>query len=85
MKNLESYVQDRWHEAGGGWVPLIDPCTEEAIANASSVGIDFGAVLAHARDTGGFGLRELTFAQRGTLLAAMSTALQGCRDALIGL
>ena len=85
MKTLRSYVQGHWHEAESGFVPLHNPCTEEPIAQASSQGIDFGAVYSHARDKGGPALRELTFEQRGALLAAMSKALFEKRDELIEL
>ena len=85
MKTLKSYVQGQWHEATDGFRQLHDPCTEEVIAQASSAGIDFGAALAFARDTGGAALRELTFAQRGELLMAMSKALYEKRDELIDL
>ena len=51
---------------------LVNPATEEALATASTEGLDFGAALAFARDRGGPALRALTFAQRGELLRAMS-------------
>jgi oxepin-CoA hydrolase/3-oxo-5,6-dehydrosuberyl-CoA semialdehyde dehydrogenase len=40
---------------------MRDATTGEVIASASSAGIDFAAVLAHAREVGGPALRELTF------------------------
>ena len=44
MKTLKSYVYGNWHEAGSGFVPLVDPSTEEEIARVSSAGVDFGTV-----------------------------------------
>jgi 3,4-dehydroadipyl-CoA semialdehyde dehydrogenase len=85
METLKSYVGGRWHEADGGFVPLVDPSTEEPIARASSRGVDFAAALAWARDRGGPALRELSFAQRGELLKAMSKALREKRDELLEL
>src|SRR4028118_1607743 len=85
MKTLRSYVCGRWHEASSGFAPLVDPSTEEVVAQASSEGIDFGAVLDHARENGGPALRALTFAQRGALLKEMSKVLRDHRDELLDL
>ncbi len=85
MKTLKSYVGGRWHEAKSGFVPLVDPSTEEPVAQASSEGIDFGEVLAWANDKGGPALRAMTFAERGKLLKAMSQALREKRDELLEL
>ncbi len=85
MKILRSYICGRWHEASSGFVPLVDPSTEEVLAQASSAGVDFGAVLDHARERGGPALRALTFAQRGVLLKEMSKVLRDHRDELLDL
>lgn len=85
MKTLRSFVEGRWHQADEGFRPLVDPSTEEQIARASSHGIDFPAVLHHAREVGGAALRKLTFAQRGALLKAASKALREHRDELLEL
>jgi oxepin-CoA hydrolase/3-oxo-5,6-dehydrosuberyl-CoA semialdehyde dehydrogenase len=85
MKTLRSYVAGRWHEAGSGFVPLVDPSTEETVAQASSEGVDFGAVLAWAQERGGPALREMTFAQRGQLLKDLSKVLRDNRDELLDL
>ena len=85
MKTLRSYVCGRWHEAQSGFVPLVDPSTEETVAQASSEGVDFAAVLAWAQERGGPALREMTFAQRGELLKSMSKVLRDNRDELLDL
>ena len=85
MKTLRSYVAGRWHEAKDGFQALVDPSTGEPIARASSRGVDFGEVLAWARERGGPALRELTFAQRGNLLKETSRALRDHRDELLDL
>ena len=85
MKTLKSHVCGAWHEAGGGFALLHDPCTEEPIAQAGSDGIDFGAALDFARRKGGSALRELNFLERGELLKGMSKVLHEHRDELIGL
>ncbi|HEY2738202.1 MAG TPA: 3,4-dehydroadipyl-CoA semialdehyde dehydrogenase [Thermoanaerobaculia bacterium] len=85
MKTLKSYVNGRWHEASSGFVPLVDPSTEETVAQASSDGVDFAAVITHAREQGGPALREMTFAQRGQLLKDLSKVLRDNRDELLDL
>lgn len=84
-KTLRSYVEGSWHEAQSGFVPLVDPSTEEEIGRASTLGLDFAAALAWARDKGGPALREMTIAERGALLKAASKALRDHRDELLEL
>lgn len=83
MQKLESYVEDRWTTGDGDAVPLLNPATEEVLAETSASGIDMGGALAHARRVGGPALRALTFAERGALLEQMSKALHAEREALI--
>jgi oxepin-CoA hydrolase/3-oxo-5,6-dehydrosuberyl-CoA semialdehyde dehydrogenase len=85
MDRLRSYVEGRWHTASSGWVPLVNPCTEEVIAEASSAGIDCAGVLDHARRKGGPALRGLTVAGRAELLERMSRVLHEHREELIEL
>ncbi|HWN43035.1 MAG TPA: 3,4-dehydroadipyl-CoA semialdehyde dehydrogenase, partial [Thermoanaerobaculia bacterium] len=85
MKALKSYICGRWHEATSGFATLVNPSTEEEIARASSQGIDFGEVLAYAREKGGPALRAMTFAQRSGLLKEMSRVLRDHRDELLDL
>jgi oxepin-CoA hydrolase/3-oxo-5,6-dehydrosuberyl-CoA semialdehyde dehydrogenase len=85
MKTLRSYIAGSWHEAGDGFATLVDPSTEEPVARASSAGVDFGAALAWARESGGPALRAMTFAERGKLLKAMSGVLREGRNELLDL
>ena len=85
MKTLKSYICGRWHEASSGFATLVNPSTEEEIARASSQGIDFGEVLAYAREKGGPALRAMTFAQRSGLLKEMSRVQRDHRDELLDL
>ena len=85
MIRLESYVRDQWVAGAGKPAVLVNPATEAPMAEASSDGVDFGAMLEHARQVGGPALRKLSFAERGALLKAMSRALHGHREALLDL
>jgi len=83
MQRLSSYVQGAWHEGTEKFETLYDPTTEEAIAECSSAGIDFGATVRYGREVGGPALRALTFAERGKLLKALSGAIHEHREELI--
>ncbi len=45
MIELASYVCGAWKAGKGKAATLVNPATEEAIASASTEGIDFGAAL----------------------------------------
>lgn len=83
METLESYVSGQWVAGKGKAQTLVNPATEEPLAQTSTEGIDLGKAVAFARETGGAALRAMTFAQRGELLRAFSKAIHGARDALI--
>ncbi len=85
MKTLSSYVLGRWHAPEGATATVCDPSTEEPLARLGTGGIDFGAVLAHGRETGGPALRALGFPARGKLLKALSAAVHEHRDELLDL
>lgn len=59
---------------------ICDPATGTELAGVSSDGLDFAAVVAHARDTGGPAVRALTFHQRGVILKALAAYLNERRD-----
>lgn len=83
MQKLENYVLGSWRAGSGKLAQLHDPTTGEAIAECGTGGIDMKAVLAYARDVGGPRLREMTFGERGEVLAAASKIINGARDELI--
>jgi oxepin-CoA hydrolase/3-oxo-5,6-dehydrosuberyl-CoA semialdehyde dehydrogenase len=84
MKTLSSYLAGRWHAGGGTPSVLVNPATEEPIAQASSAGLDLGLAMSFARHAGA-ALRAMTFAERGAILAAMAKAIHGARDELLAL
>lgn len=85
MLELRSYMGGQWVAGKGAPQVLLNPATEEPLAQASSEGIDLAAALEHARHVGGPALRELGFAGRGALLKAMAGAIQAERDRLLEL
>ncbi|MCB9761417.1 MAG: 3,4-dehydroadipyl-CoA semialdehyde dehydrogenase [Alphaproteobacteria bacterium] len=83
MVRLKSYVLDAWREGDAPFRTLVNPATEQPVAETSTRGLDFAAVHRHAREVGGPALRSLSFAERGALLKAMSRALYAQRERLI--
>src|ERR1700678_1029582 len=78
--NLQSYVCGAWQGGRDGGVAMRDATTGEVIAQASSTGIDFAAVLKHAREVGGPALRAMTFHERAALLRAMAKRLSELKE-----
>lgn len=85
VRLLTSYVCGKWVTGDGARETLLNPATEEALAEAASGGIDRRAVIEHARTQGGPALRALTFAERGALLKAACDAIRAIREELIEL
>ena len=78
--NLPSYVCGAWHGGRGEGVAMRDATTGDIIAQASSSGVDFAAVVAHARDAGGPPLRAMTFHERAGALKAVATRLSDLKE-----
>jgi 3,4-dehydroadipyl-CoA semialdehyde dehydrogenase len=85
MRRLPSYVGGAWVAGHGDAEPVLNPATEETLAEIASGGLDRAAALEHARRHGGPALRDLTFAQRAALLQSVADALQTAREELITL
>ncbi|HSY97174.1 MAG TPA: phenylacetic acid degradation bifunctional protein PaaZ [Steroidobacteraceae bacterium] len=78
--SLQSYVAGAWQSGRDGGVALRDATTGEVIAHASSAGVDFRAVLNHAREVGGPALRAMTFHERAALLKALAKHLTELKE-----
>ncbi|MEP6545972.1 MAG: phenylacetic acid degradation bifunctional protein PaaZ [Gammaproteobacteria bacterium] len=78
--NLQSYVCGTWHESREAGVAMRDASTGEVIAHASSAGLDFAAVLKHAREMGGRALRALTFHERASMLKSLAKRLSELKE-----
>lgn len=85
MITLKSFVNGRWQEGSGKPSTLVNPSTEEPIAETSTEGIDFAGAVRYAREVGGPSLRELTLGERAAMLKAMSKAMGEHRDELLDL
>ena len=56
VTTLQNLALDRWVEAPGGFVDIPSAVDGKAVARASSAGLDFGAMVRHAREVGGPGV-----------------------------
>jgi len=72
---LGNLVQDRWVEGDGDGRILTSAVSGEPVASLSSDGLDFAAMLDHAKSVGGPNLRKLTFHERGDMLKALAKHL----------
>ena len=85
MITLKSFLNGRWQEGAGEPSVLVDPSTEEPVAQTSTAGLDFAGAVRYAREVGGPALRKMTLGERAGLLKSMSKALGEHRDELLDL
>jgi oxepin-CoA hydrolase/3-oxo-5,6-dehydrosuberyl-CoA semialdehyde dehydrogenase len=84
MQVLSSYLGGAWVAGTGAKSQLVNPATEQVLAEVAGGG-PIQAAFEYARTTGAPALAALTFAQRGELLATLAKALHGAREELIAL
>ncbi|NWG71067.1 MAG: phenylacetic acid degradation bifunctional protein PaaZ [Parvularculaceae bacterium] len=85
MLTLKNYAIDRWTEGSGGGADIASAVTGAAIARSGSGGLDFGAMVRHARDIGGRNLRRITFHERAAIVKALGTAIMDRKEELYAL
>jgi oxepin-CoA hydrolase/3-oxo-5,6-dehydrosuberyl-CoA semialdehyde dehydrogenase len=73
---LENYVTGQWITGDGEGQQLYNAVTGEAIAAASTNGLDFKSILDYGRNVGNPALRKMTFHQRGNMLKALALHLR---------
>lgn len=77
---LQNYASGKWIEGEGEGQALFNAITGEAIATASSKGLDFAEMMDYARKTGGTVLRKMTFQERGRMLKALAMHLDSKKE-----
>ena len=75
MNTLNNYACGQWVAGSEKGQELFNAITGEAIATASSKGLDFAKMCDYARTVGGPKLRKMTFHERGMMLKALATHL----------
>src|SRR5690348_6881542 len=78
---LLNYERDRW-VAGDSPVEIASAIDGAPVATTGSGGIDFAAMLAHAREVGGPALRKLTFHERARILKGLALAIMARKEEL---
>src|SRR5437762_3694904 len=79
-RKLLNYVAGEWVEGTGRFTALHHAVTGAPVAEASSEGIDFAAMVSYARRVGGPALRKMTFHERALMLKAMAQYLTARKD-----
>ncbi|HUJ62411.1 MAG TPA: 3,4-dehydroadipyl-CoA semialdehyde dehydrogenase [Kofleriaceae bacterium] len=85
MQLLASSLAGAWSAGSGSRLPLVNPATEEVLAEVASGGHDLAAAFRHARTAGARELAGLSFAERGALCGALAKAVSGAREELLAL
>ncbi len=76
MLKLENYITGKWITGDGDGQTLYNAITGEAIAAASTKGVDFKSIVEYGRKTGNPALRKMTFRERGNMLKALALYLR---------
>src|SRR4029078_10195063 len=84
MKTLKllNYERDRWIAGDGNLSEIPSAIDGAPVAMTGSAGVDFGAMLLHAREIGGPALRRLTFHERARMLKALGLAIMARKEEL---
>src|SRR3546814_10546925 len=84
MKTLKllNYPACRWVAGDGGLADVHSAITGDVIATTCSGGIDFKAMLDHARTVGGPALRKMTFHERSWMLKSLAQAVMARKEEL---
>ncbi|MGO3929682.1 phenylacetic acid degradation bifunctional protein PaaZ [Rhodopseudomonas pseudopalustris] len=82
---LQSLALDRWTTPETGLVDIPSAVDGRVVARASSAGLDFAAMVRHARDLGGPALRKMSFHRRADMLKALGAYLGERKEMLYAL
>ncbi len=79
---LLNYARDQWVQGAGQLVEVPSAVNGEVVAATGSSGLDFKAMLDHARSVGGPALRRMTFHERAHMLKALANAIMARKEEL---
>jgi oxepin-CoA hydrolase/3-oxo-5,6-dehydrosuberyl-CoA semialdehyde dehydrogenase len=80
MTQIQNYIQGDWVSGTGTELELHHAINGELIGTASSAGLDYAAIMDHARKVGGPALRKMTFQERGRMLKALALHLTSMKE-----
>jgi oxepin-CoA hydrolase/3-oxo-5,6-dehydrosuberyl-CoA semialdehyde dehydrogenase len=75
MTEYQNYALGQWQSGEGVETELFHAISGEQIGTCSSVGLDYEAMTAYAKEKGGNALRKMTFQQRGLMLKELALFL----------
>lgn len=75
MNQIKNYVCGQWVAGEGTELNVYNAINGDVIGAVSSAGLDYEAILAYGRKTGGAPLRKMTFQERGRMLKALALFL----------
>ncbi|MEO7602605.1 MAG: phenylacetic acid degradation bifunctional protein PaaZ [Sphingomicrobium sp.] len=81
-RQLLNYERDRWIAGDGGLTDLASAIDGSLVARTGSGGVDFKAMLDHARNVGGPALRKMTFHERARMLKGLGLAVMARKEEL---
>src|SRR5689334_8949310 len=76
MEKLGNYILGKWINGDGDGQQLYNAVTGEAIAVATTEGLDFNSILEYGRTVGSPALRKMTFHERGLMLRSLALYLR---------
>ena len=84
-QQLLNYARDSWIPGQGDLADLASAIDGSLVASTGSGGIDFKAMLDHARSVGGPALRQRTFHERARMLKGLGLAIMERKEELYAL
>lgn len=75
MNQLKSFAQGQWHTANDGFKNCNHAINGSVIAQISSAGLDFSAMLDYAKSEGQPALKKMTFHERALMLKELAVYL----------
>jgi oxepin-CoA hydrolase/3-oxo-5,6-dehydrosuberyl-CoA semialdehyde dehydrogenase len=79
-RKIQSYAEGKWHAGNGSATELLNAVDGSKVGEVSSAGLDFAAILEHARRVGGPNLRKMTFHRRALMLKEVAKYLMARKD-----
>jgi len=84
-QDLLNYARGEWIAGTGDRPQLVSAIDGAPVATTGSDGIDFGAMLDHARTVGGPALRAMTFHERAHMVKGLGLAILAAKEELYAL
>ena len=79
---LLNYARDAWIPGEGSLAEIPSAIDGTPVAVTGSGGLDFGAMLDHARKVGGPALRKMTFHERARMIKGLGLAIMARKEEL---